>query len=76
MKQVAQNLNQALLTAMDTYAERICFQVKRGGRYQNIFYQHFQTHTFHLTKFFRDQGLADGERIVLAADNCLEWMVA
>jgi len=76
MNEQAQNLNQALLAAMDTYGRRTCFQVKRGRRYQDISYRRFQTLALRLASFFRHYGLADGERVAIIADNCLEWMVA
>jgi long-chain acyl-CoA synthetase len=72
----AQNLGQVFLAAMDTYPERTCFQVKWGGHYQNIFYRHFQSRTFRLVRFFHNQGIVNGERVVLAVDNSLEWMEA
>jgi long-chain acyl-CoA synthetase len=76
MNRQIQNLNQALLAAMDTYAERTCFRVKRGGRHQDISYRQFQRLTFRLASFFRRYGLTEGERVAIIADNCLEWMVA
>ena len=76
MSEQLQNLNQALLTAMDDYAERTCFQIKRGSRYQDISYRRFQSLTFRLVSFFRRQGLTQGERVAIIADNCLEWIVA
>jgi long-chain acyl-CoA synthetase len=76
MSEQVRNLNQALLGAMDTFANRRCFQVKQGGRYQGITYRRFQTLTLRLVSFFRDRDLTQGERVVIIADNCLEWMVA
>ncbi len=76
MNEQIQNLNQALLAAMDTYAERTCFRVKRGSRYQDVSYRRFQKLTFRLASFFRDYGLSQGERVAIIADNCLEWIVA
>lgn len=70
------NLNQALLAAMDGYADQACFQVRQGGRYQGFTYQRFRTLTLRLAHYFLDQGISNGERVILAADNCLEWMVA
>ncbi len=58
---------------MGTYAERTCFQVKQGRRYQKISYQKFQTLTFRLTSFLRRQNIS---RVAIIADNCLEWIVA
>ena len=48
MDEKAQNLNQALLAAMDTYAGRTCFRVKRGRRYYDVSYRRFQKLTFRL----------------------------
>ena len=76
MSEPAPNLNHALLAAIDTYAERTCFQVKRGRGYQSVSYRQFQTLAFRLASFFCRYGLSEGERVAIIADNCLEWMVA
>jgi long-chain acyl-CoA synthetase len=76
MNEQAKNINQALVAAMQTYAARTCFQIKRGRHYQNISYRRFQVLTFRLASFFRQQGISPGERIAIIADNSLEWMVA
>jgi long-chain acyl-CoA synthetase len=76
MSERVQNLNQALLAAMDTYAERTCFQIKQGRRYRGISYRQFQTLTLRLASFFQHYGLTEGERVVIIADNCREWMMA
>jgi long-chain acyl-CoA synthetase len=75
MDEQAKNLNQALLAAMDTYAGRTCLQVKQSRRYQNISYRRFQALAFRMAKFFRHQGIVNGERVAIVIDNCLEWMV-
>lgn len=72
----ARNLGKALLQVMDTRPTQICLQVKQGGRYQDISYQRFQDQTFRLVRFFHEQGLSGGERVVITADNSLEWLVA
>ncbi len=71
-----QTLNQALLAVLECYGERTCLQVKRGERYQNISYRRFRTLTLRLTNFFHQQGLTNGQRVAILADNPLEWMVA
>ena len=75
MDEQAKNLNQVLLAAMDNYAERTCFQVKRGTGYQSISYQRFQALTYRMVRFLRRQDVANGERVAIATHNCLEWMV-
>jgi len=72
----AHNLSQALLKVMDTYSTQTCLQVKRGGRYQNITYQRFQAQTFRLVRFFHNHSISNGERVAIAADNSLEWLIA
>lgn len=64
------------MSAMDTFDLQPCFRAKRGRRYQDISYRRFRTLALRLADFFRRYGLADGERGVLIADNCLEWMAA
>ncbi len=75
MDDQGRNLNQALLTVMDTYANRTCFYIRRGKRYQNISYGRFLKLTFRLIKFFHQQGISNEERVAIVADNPLEWMV-
>ena len=70
------NLNQALLAAMDAFSAQTCLQVKQGRNYQGISYQQFQMLTFRLARFFVHQGIGDGERIVIAADNSATWLAA
>jgi hypothetical protein len=53
----AQNLNQALLAAMDASPARMCFRIKRDKRYQGISYQTFQTLALRLATFSRTQNM-------------------
>jgi len=75
MKEKVKNIGQALLLAMDKYAGRTCFKVKRDGRYQDITYGEFQKLTFRLAQFFRGQGLAEGDRVAIIVENSPEWML-
>jgi long-chain acyl-CoA synthetase len=75
MNEQFHNLNQLLLTAMDSYADRVCFQVRRGKRFQSISYRRFQRYAFRLAYYFRQQGINGGERVAIVADNPLEWIV-
>ncbi len=70
------NLSQALLVAMDTYAEKTCFQAKQSGYYHNISYQQLQTLTFRMARFFSNQGITNGERVALVTTNSPVWMAA
>jgi long-subunit acyl-CoA synthetase (AMP-forming) len=75
MDEHAQNMNQLLLAVMEKYAGLTCFQIKQGRRYQNITYYRFNQLVLRLTKYFHEAGLSRGQRVILAADNSLEWMV-
>ena len=75
MSEPATNLNQALLAAMETHANKICFKLKQGEGYRNIYYRRFQTMAFRLARFFQAQGITNGERVAIACENCLEWML-
>jgi long-chain acyl-CoA synthetase len=70
-----QNLNQAILAAMDAHAEESCFKIKEGERFQNISYQNFEALTFNTVRYLQRQGIRNGERVAIAMNNCLEWMV-
>jgi len=76
MNEQTKNLNQALLTAMETYAEQTCFQAKQSGYYHNISYQQFQTLTFRMARFFSNRGIVNGERVAIVATNSPVWMAA
>jgi len=76
MSNKALNLNQILLAAMDRFAGRTCFLIRQGRYYQHISYHRFQRMALRLAKTFLDYGINKGERIAIAADNSLEWMVA
>lgn len=76
MDEQVQNLNQVFLSVMDIHAGKTCFRIKQGRRYNNISFHRFQHHALRMAKFFQDQGIRNGERVVIAADNSLEWMVA
>ncbi len=76
MDEHVRNLNQVLLSVMDTYAGRTCFRIKQGRRYNNISYHRFQHFTLRMTRFFQEHGISNGERVLIAAENSLEWMVA
>jgi len=71
----AESLNRAILAAMHRYADRTCFRIKQFDHYQNISYRRFQTLAFRLAQYFIEQGVTQGERVALIADNSLEWMV-
>jgi long-chain acyl-CoA synthetase len=75
MLEQAQNLNQAILAAMDVYSDKTCFKVKRDGTYADVSYQEFEQLTFRMARFLQSQGISSGERVALACENCLEWMV-
>ncbi len=76
MNEQTLNLNQAFLEAMDRYADRPCFLIKRGGRYQSISYRRFQELTFRMVRFLQRGTIAEGERVAITTGNSLEWMVA
>jgi len=76
MSAQSQNLNQAILDAMDRYAERVCFRIKQGLHYKDIKYRRLRTSSLRLAVFFQQQGITKGERIVIVAHNSLEWMAA
>ncbi len=69
-------LNQTLLLALDTHAQRPCLKIKQGQHYQDISYHYLTTLTFRFVRFFQRQGIANGERVVLAAKNSPEWLAA
>ncbi|MCB0208178.1 MAG: AMP-binding protein [Anaerolineae bacterium] len=77
MSDQPKTLNQALLEAMDRYAQETCFQIKRDHRpYKSITYQKFQSQTFKIAYFFRRQGVQPGDRVAILAPNSPEWMMA
>jgi long-chain acyl-CoA synthetase len=75
MKTPLKTLNQAILAAMETYAERTCFKIKQGERYQSISYRQFEGLTFRMVRFLQSLDISRGERVAIAADNGVQWMV-
>ena len=73
MSEHAANLNQALLAAMDRHATQVCFRTRADGRFQDITYAQFQELALCFADYLTRQGLT---KVAIAADNCLEWMVA
>ncbi|MDM8527721.1 AMP-binding protein [Anaerolineales bacterium HSG24] len=68
-------INQLLLEAMERYQKQPCFKIKQSGLYYNVSYKQVQTLTFRMINFFHRQGLTKGERVALAFENGLEWMI-
>jgi long-chain acyl-CoA synthetase len=77
MSEDPQTFNQAILAAMDDYTALTCFKVRHvQGSYHDISYERFRTLTLRLAHFFQQQGIRQGERVAIIADNCLEWMIS
>ena len=72
----ARNLNQVFLVAMDAHAGRVCFRVEGGGRYRQITFRELRELTFRVAAYLRRQGLTTGARVVIVAENSLEWMAS
>ncbi len=75
MKEPVKTLNRVLLTTMKTYADKTCFKIKQGERYRNISYRQFDGMTFRMVRFLQSLGISKGERVAIAADNSLQWMM-
>lgn len=76
MNEKVRNINESFLQAMDKYPGRVCFKVKRNGRYQDITYRDFQRLTFSMIDFYRRQDLSVGDRVAIMVENSPEWMVS
>ncbi len=70
-----QNLNQAILAALELYAPQSCFKVGQEKSFQDISYRYIEGLTFNMTRYLQQQAIANGERIVIAMNLCPEWMV-
>ncbi len=68
--------NQAVLAAIDTHIDKLCFQTDQGGVYDMVSYREFQTLAFRLARFFTNQGLTPGDRVALVAPNSHVWMAS
>lgn len=71
----AQTLNQALLAAIERYADRPCFWTKQEGQFRATSYCDFGDRAFRLANFLRRQGVLPGERVAIIANNSVEWMM-
>ena len=68
-------LTQLLLDTMDVYSHRSCLRKQDDKRFINISYRRFQTLVYRQAYFFQKQGLEAGDRVVLALENSLEWLI-
>jgi long-chain acyl-CoA synthetase len=75
MSQTIRSFNEALLSALEMYAHQTCLKIKLDGRYQDISYRRLQRLTWRMVAFFHQQGITQGQRVALVADNSLEWLV-
>ena len=69
-------INQMLIQCMDEHAGKTCFRIKNGGYYRPISYQHFQNRIVRLAHYYQQHGIINGERVVIIAENSVEWMIA
>lgn len=69
------NLNQAILRAFDTHAERPCLHMRIGKRYRKFSYRQVRQRTLQLAHDLHLHGITGGEKVALVADNSLDWLV-
>lgn len=74
MSKRSQTLNQRLLEALDAHTDQTCFHIKQRARYHSISYRRFQSRLMRMVDFFRKQGINDGQRVAIAAENSVDWM--
>ena len=70
-----QNLNQAILAAVEMYAPRVCLKYKSGEQFRNITYRQIGALSLYMARFLQQRGVANGERIAIVMSNSLEWLV-
>ncbi len=70
-----QNLNQAILAALEIHAPRVCLKFKSGEHFRNITYRQMGALILHMARFLQQQGVANGERVAIVMSNSLEWLV-
>ncbi len=76
MEDRAYNLNQVVLVALTAHAGRSCFRVKRGTQYRPVTFREVEDLAFGVANYLREHGIHPGDRVGLAADSSMEWMVA
>lgn len=70
------NLNQYLLRALDENSGKVCFKVKRDGKYRDVSFDEIRKLTLRLSLFLSNGGFAPGSRVVILSENSHEWMAA
>ncbi len=70
-----QNLNQAILAALEVHTPKICLKFKSGEHFQNMTYRQVGTLTLYMARFLQKKGITNGERVAIVMSNSLEWLV-
>lgn len=70
-----QNLNQAILAALEIHAPEVCLKFKSGEHFRNITFRQIGSLTLYMARFLQQQGIANGERVAIVMSNSLEWLV-
>ncbi len=74
IKVSSDNFNRALLDALDKFAFRNCFKIKRGLGYRDYNYTQVQGLISRISFFLKSLRLDHGDRIAIVAENSPEWI--
>jgi long-chain acyl-CoA synthetase len=72
----AQNLHEILLIAAAKWGHRAAFRHVYGGKVREIAYEDLPRLTYLFGQSLIMRGVQPGDRVVLCADNCPEWVIA
>jgi long-chain acyl-CoA synthetase len=70
------NLNQALIRALKANSGKVCYKVKRDGKYRDITFDELKKLALRLSLYLSNGGFAPGSRVLILSENSHEWMAA
>lgn len=72
----SKNLHELVLSAAARWGKRPAFRHVYGGKVRELAYEDLPRLTFLFAQALVARGVKEGDRVVLCADNCPEWVIA
>lgn len=76
MNKNPRNLNQPIIRALEANSGKVCYKVKRDGKYRDVTFDELKKLALKLSSFLSNGGFAPGSRVLILSENSHEWMAA